>query len=378
MHPHLDCYLVGGAVRDILLGLNPKDRDYCVVGADDGDMLAFGFRKVGEDFPVYLHPVTKEEYALARFERKTEKGYAGFSFETKGVTLEEDLYRRDLTINAMAMDKNSQLIDPYGGQKDLKNGILRHVSEAFAEDPVRILRVCRFAARYNFSIADETKELMKTMVDNGEFDALTKERVMLEFTKVSSEPYLMKFFDNLKEIGALAKLGKFETLFNPDFKNLINQAPTHDVKNYFIFADFSIEEMSKFGLPRAHIDTVGYLRKWKPVSTFYTYMNEDMKLQFMQDLKARHEITPALELASNLMYIKGIPYDTTDFEVHKLKTDIEAIKSFNNKEFIDNLNSSNVLKSLSQSDKNSYIQAELKNKYSELLFTHNVKRPKMR
>ena len=169
-------YLVGGAVRDYLLGLPVKDRDWVVVGADAQTMLAQGFQPVGKDFPVFLHPDTHEEYALARTERKTAKGYAGFSFHAdKDVTLEQDLMRRDLTINAMAQDSDG-LIDPFGGQQDLAAGILRHVSPAFAEDPVRILRTARFAARYGFEIAGETMRLMRQMVENGEADALVAER----------------------------------------------------------------------------------------------------------------------------------------------------------------------------------------------------------
>ena len=171
-------YLVGGAVRDALLGLDVKDRDWVVVGAEAADLLAQGFRAVGQDFPVFLHPTTHEEYALARTERKISKGYTGFQFYAdKSVTLEQDLLRRDLTINAMAQDEHGNIIDPFGGQSDLQNKILRHVSAAFAEDPVRILRIARFAARYGFTVAPETMQLMCDMVANGEVDALVAERV---------------------------------------------------------------------------------------------------------------------------------------------------------------------------------------------------------
>lgn len=378
MHPHLDCYLVGGAVRDMLLGLDPKDKDYCVVGANDGDMLAFGFRHIDSDFPIYLHPVTREEYALARLERKVAPGYNGFEMKTEDVTLEQDLSRRDLTINAIAMDKQGKIIDPFGGQEDLKNGILRHVGPAFSEDPVRVLRVCRFAARYNFSIADETKELMKLMVQNGELNHLTKERVMLEFSKVISEQHLYKFFTNLKEVGALDILGKFEQVLKPEIEYTLNNAPTLEVKNFYIFSDFSTEEMHTFGVPKTSIDYIGYIRKWKPVSTFYTYMSNEMKLQFLQDTSARHNLEKVLEVASAIMYIKNVPCETADFELHKLTQDVMAIKNFDNKAFIDELHRSHALKSLSQADKNSYIHAELKNKYASLLFTHQTsKRMKM-
>ena len=171
-------YEVGGAVRDELLGLPVKDRDYVVVGATPEDMLDLGYRPVGRDFPVFLHPETHEEHALARTERKTARGYHGFEFHAASdVTLEQDLERRDLTINAIARDEDGTIIDPFNGQEDLNAGILRHVSPAFAEDPVRILRVARSAARFGFDIAPETFELMRAMVEGGEADALVSERV---------------------------------------------------------------------------------------------------------------------------------------------------------------------------------------------------------
>ena len=161
-------YCVGGAVRDELLGLPVKDRDYVVVGATPEEMLQQGFKPVGKDFPVFLHPRTHEEYALARTERKTARGYHGFEFHTApDVTLEQDLARRDLTINAMAKDPQGKLIDPFNGAADLKGGVLRHVSHAFQEDPVRILRVARFAARLGFNVAPETMELMSAMARHG-------------------------------------------------------------------------------------------------------------------------------------------------------------------------------------------------------------------
>ena len=178
-------YSVGGAVRDELMGLPVKDRDWVVVGATPGDMVRHGYRPVGRDFPVFLHPETNEEYALARTERKTAPGYGGFVFHTDpGVTLEEDLRRRDLTINAMARGEDGELVDLHNGQADLAAKVLRHVSPAFAEDPVRILRVARFAARFaDFTVAPETMTLMREMVSNGEVDALVSERVWQELVK---------------------------------------------------------------------------------------------------------------------------------------------------------------------------------------------------
>jgi tRNA nucleotidyltransferase (CCA-adding enzyme) len=213
-------YIVGGAVRDALLGLPVQDQDYVVVGATPEQMLSAGFLPVGKDFPVFLHPQTKEEYALARTERKTAPGYHGFSFHAApDVTLEDDLARRDLTINSIAAYaantpanaefdiKNAELIDPYGGQRDLTAKVLRHVSSAFAEDPVRILRLARFAARFtDFSVAPETQQLMRQMVQAGEVDALVPERVWQELSRGLMEAKPSRMFMQLRACGALARL----------------------------------------------------------------------------------------------------------------------------------------------------------------------------
>ena len=206
----MEIFLVGGYVRDQLLGLETKDRDWVVVGANADALLKLNYRQVGKDFPVFLHPDTNEEYALARTERKTAAGYDGFSFHaTADVTLEEDLTRRDLTINAIAEDAKGQLIDPFNGQADIKAKILRHVSPAFIEDPVRILRLARFAARFadlGFTIADETQSLMSQMVENGEVDALVPERVWQETLRALTEKTPARYFEVLRDCGALAKL----------------------------------------------------------------------------------------------------------------------------------------------------------------------------
>ncbi len=211
--PHnarMKTFLVGGAVRDRLLGLPVTDRDYVVVGATPDAMLRAGFKPVGKDFPVFLHPQTQEEYALARTERKTGRGYHGFAFDTDpSVTLEDDLRRRDLTINAIAQDDDGALIDPFAGAADLRAGILRHVSAAFAEDPVRILRVARFAARYaerGFRIAAATQELMRVMVRDGEVDHLVPERVWAETRKALAERAPSAFVRALRDCGALARI----------------------------------------------------------------------------------------------------------------------------------------------------------------------------
>ena len=203
----MQTYLVGGSVRDQLLGLPTRDKDWVVVGASPEQMLELGFRSVGKDFPVFLHPKTNEEYALARTERKVAPGYKGFAIHTSpDVTLEQDLARRDLTINAIAQSPDGKLIDPYNGQADLKNKCLRHVSTAFSEDPVRVLRIARFAARFDFSIADETKDLIKKMVDSNELDHLVPERVWQELAKAMSTKRPSLFFTTLRNVGALKNL----------------------------------------------------------------------------------------------------------------------------------------------------------------------------
>ncbi|WP_119156734.1 multifunctional CCA addition/repair protein [Caldimonas tepidiphila] len=201
-------FLVGGAVRDQLLGLSSQDRDWVVVGATPEQMVDAGFLPVGRDFPVFLHPETREEYALARTERKTARGYHGFAFHAApDVTLEQDLARRDLTINAMARGEDGALIDPHGGERDLRERVLRHVSPAFAEDPVRILRLARFAARFHdFRVATETEALMGEMVEAGEVDALVAERVWQELARGLMEARPSRMFEVLRGCGALARL----------------------------------------------------------------------------------------------------------------------------------------------------------------------------
>ena len=200
-------YLVGGAVRDQLLAYPYHEKDWVVVGSTPEAMIKAGYTPVGKDFPVFLHPETKEEYALARTERKTAPGYKGFTFHTDtSISLEEDLLRRDLTINAMAMNESGDIIDPYDGQKDIREKYLRHVSPAFNEDPVRVLRIARFMARYyhlGFRIAEETLALMQDMVSNGETQALVAERVWQEMYKALQEPNPEQFFYTLHTCGAL-------------------------------------------------------------------------------------------------------------------------------------------------------------------------------
>ena len=221
-------YLVGGAVRDKLLGLPIKERDYVVVGATVQEMLQLGYRQVGKDFPVFLHPKTHEEYALARVERKVKPGYQGFTFDASPqVSLEDDLLRRDLTINAMAESLEGELIDPYHGKRDLEKKILRHVSQAFIEDPVRILRVARFQARFKylgFKIAEETTKLMQEMVAQGEVNALVAERVFKELERALSEKNPEQFFVVLEAAQALNILFPTISLEGKGMKALMSAA----------------------------------------------------------------------------------------------------------------------------------------------------------
>lgn len=206
----MQVYLVGGAVRDEQLGIPPKERDWCVVGATPEELVAAGYKRVGKDFPVFLHPKTREEYALARTERKTGPGYHGFAVDfSPDVSIEDDLKRRDLTINAIAMDTDGNLIDPFGGKQDIENRILRHVSDAFSEDPVRVLRVAKFAARFSalgFRIAGETVSLMQSMVVKGEIDALVPDRVWKETEEALRRGNARVFFEVLRSCGALERL----------------------------------------------------------------------------------------------------------------------------------------------------------------------------
>jgi tRNA nucleotidyltransferase/poly(A) polymerase len=198
----MQVYLCGGAVRDKLLGKTPKDEDFVVVGSNEKELLSLGFKRVGESFPVFLHPDTKDEWALARTERKNGTGYTGFEVQTEGVTLEDDLARRDFTINAMALDAKYRvtLVDPFGGQQDLSDGIIRHVTNAFKDDPLRVLRAARFAARYDFKIAEETLDAISQVPDE-DLEAISNERILIEIRKVIKDGKLKQFFDILKETG---------------------------------------------------------------------------------------------------------------------------------------------------------------------------------
>ena len=266
-------YLVGGAVRDKLLGLPVKERDWVVVGATPAEMLARGFRQVGRDFPVFLHPETHEEYALARTERKTGKGYVQFKCNADpSVTLEEDLLRRDLTINAIAMTEDDKLIDPYGGAEDLKKHLLKHVSKAFAEDPVRILRVARFAARFcDFSVHPETNKLMHAMLKAGEVDALVAERVWQELSKGLAEPCPERFFLVLEDCEVLPKLFPEIIPQLPDtlaaLQKSVRLNASLQVRFAVLLNNLTSDVVKKFchrlRVPKAYLDLAVLLAKFK-------------------------------------------------------------------------------------------------------------------
>lgn len=338
--PPEQMFLVGGAVRDILLGLDPKDKDYVVIGHTEEDMLKYEFindgkivrfEKVGVDFPVFLHPLTGEEYALARRERKTGAGYGGFSVETENVTLEDDLFRRDLTINAMAMDCNGNLIDPYNGQADLTNHVLRHVSQHFAEDPVRILRIARFSARYNFTIAQDTKDMMSEMVSNGEFDSLTGERVWKEFEKVLTEKHLNNFFNNLEEIGALAKVPGFSEIKEKEFFNYIG----NNSKNYFTismlhtFSQMENRDLLKWKMPSDERHKITQFATWKNHEGFYADLSHEDRLSFIQLNRGLQHQDKAAELIEYISFYKSWkqdkPFDIVK-EQNAFKDDISKLK----------------------------------------------------
>lgn len=241
----MEIYLVGGAVRDRLLGLPVKEKDYVVVGATVQQMLEKGFKQVGKDFPVFLHPETKEEYALARKERKTSPGYTGFEFDSSPrVSLQDDLMRRDLTINAIAEDATGRLVDPYHGKLDLRKKVLRHVSDAFIEDPVRILRVARFAARFaplKFKVSKKTINLMKKMVKLGEVDALVPERVWKEWERALQEKSPQVFFDVLQECSAAKQI--FPQFTRKNFRALkIASKKTEDAEIRFAILCFGLNK----------------------------------------------------------------------------------------------------------------------------------------
>lgn len=294
-------YLVGGAVRDGLLGRPVNDRDYVVVGATPDQLLELGYQQVGSSFPVFLHPETKEEYALARTERKTGVGYKGFeAFFGADVTLEEDLRRRDLTINAMAQDlETGEIIDPYGGRNDLRMGVLRHVSEAFAEDPLRVLRVARFTAKltvidsdgcsYCFSVAPETMELMGNIVADGEMKHLTKERVWKEIERGLEEENAAQMFIILRQCNAIHDISLFskdlresEREFRDILSSLVKSAFAKPLVKMILVADPN--EVQGWKLPKAYNDGIRLYHETKDLVVMYHTISTQQKIELITKL----------------------------------------------------------------------------------------------
>lgn len=319
-------YEVGGCVRDKLLGLEPKDIDYVVVGSSTDEMTQLGYELVGKDFPVFIHPTNGCEYALARTERKVGAGYGGFETEVANVTLEEDLFRRDLTINAIAMDKEGNTIDPYNGKKDLQNKILRHVSTHFAEDPVRILRIARFSARYNFEIADETYDLMKEMVVNGEFDHLTKERVWKELEKTLIEPHIENFFGALERINALGKIFSFN---NFQGKSFLNPENTFDQNLCHIFSYCDEKEIKQWKMPEREQQLIIDYKKYYQNENLYSNLSPQDKLTFISLTKAMHDNSYANNLLSLCSKYRNFKQNEIDinYEQSILEKDISQLKN---------------------------------------------------
>ena len=292
-------YLVGGAVRDKLLGLEAKDNDWVVVGATPAELKKLGFKQILASFPVFLHPITKEEYALARTERKVAQGYHGFEVNfDNSITLEDDLKRRDLTINSIALDDNGKITDPFNGQKDLQNRILRHTSVSFKEDPLRVIRLARFMAQlydFNFKIADETNLLIKEILDSGGLNHLTKERLNIEFKKALCYPNV--FFDTLSSLGCLDCI--FTTIakninkipHQPFFNNIIYKTATFDEKVALIFYNFDSTQLnsikSELNLSNSHHKLAISISKIHHLTTnIYTaeeFLHTLRKTNFLRD-----------------------------------------------------------------------------------------------
>lgn len=286
-------YLVGGAVRDSLLHVPVRERDWVVVGATPEKMQSYGFQPVGSDFPVFLHPRTKEEYALARTERKSGKGYKGFVCDAAPyVTLEQDLERRDLTINAMAQDKTGRIIDPFGGQTDLEKKVLRHVSPAFIEDPVRVLRAARFYARFysrGFCVAEETLKLMRQMVTMGELDALVSERVWQEMFRALSEPTPTQFFLLLRQVGALRVVfPELDQSFEQKFSYGDSDAGLLCLQRLAKSAEVSADVISRFSLLVCQLDPFDATSNLQAISAFCKRLKLPKAYQEFSKLLAKH------------------------------------------------------------------------------------------
>ena len=292
----MQVYLVGGAVRDALLNRKVVERDYVVVGATPEEMLSQGFTQVGKDFPVFLHPKTQEEYALARTERKSGKGYTGFVCDaSSSVTLEEDLLRRDLTVNAIAQDNLGNLIDPYGGKKDLENRLLRHVSEAFSEDPLRVFRVARFATRYaylGFTIATETMALMQSMAQSGELSTLSAERVWQETKRSLLEKTPHVFFTVLNQAHGLNDwFTELERNVDTALETLKTAVDLEKVENESVVKDTG----SETPLPESSdSETARLITRF---TALLTHLNEEQAKQLCSRLKVQNQVSEIVRLA---------------------------------------------------------------------------------
>lgn len=303
----MEIYLVGGALRDELMGQPVTDRDWVVVGATDSDMRNAGYLPVGKSFPVYLHPETSEEFALARQEKKIAPGHQGFAFDTDGVSLEEDLLRRDLTINAIARAADGQIIDPFNGKADLEAKLLRHVSPAFSEDPLRVLRVARFAARFHqlgFRVADETLSLMRDIAVSGELESLALERVVEETKKALLTSAPMVFFEVLEACGAHARLWPEIMLARIPTASRSQVAPAASLQWAAMLAEHPIEVISALGhrLPLPNVwtdhahDTAILRQSWEHVETLSAEAIVDALYQ-LDSFRQGHR----LETASGLL-----------------------------------------------------------------------------
>lgn len=332
---HLKVYMVGGAVRDKLLGLEPKDIDYVVVGSTIEEMLSLGFQQVGAEFPVFLHPTTGEEYALARQEKKTGPGYHGFEVMfSPDVTLEQDLARRDLTINAMAMLPDGTVVDPYGGQDDLKNKVLRHTSDAFREDPVRVLRLARFQARYfGFSIAPETMVMMAEMVEAGELNHLTPERVFAEFKKGLMENHPEAMFVTLSAIYADQTFKEFFAGYPKSMqvlKNAARQDCDLEVRFATIASGFKMkEDFAKWTIP-SNCQEVAMLVN-NNLHSFVNYFKltptEKVQLFMRCDALRRPERFGHVCVACGLIMVTANDELGPPAELFQLHRDLEKVKA---------------------------------------------------
>ncbi len=308
----MQVYLVGGAVRDALLNRKGVERDYVVVGATPEEMISQGFTQVGKDFPVFLHPKTQEEYALARTERKSGKGYTGFVCDaSSSVTLEEDLLRRDLTVNAIAQDNLGKLIDPYGGQKDLENRLLRHVSEAFNEDPLRVFRVARFATRYaylGFTIANETMALMQAMADSGELSTLSAERVWQETKRSLLEKTPHVFFSVLNEAHGLSDwFAELESSVDTALATLKTAVALEKAVNESSF------NKGDSGTQTSESSALEITRLITRFTALLTHLNEEEAKRLCSRLKVQNQVSEIAILSSKfkdaLLDIQNSPAD---------------------------------------------------------------------